>query len=197
MNKLQYPLQFKFRIGTLANDFIATDASGATVFYVREKIFAWKDQIKIYADEQKTNLLYELKSNRLIDFQQTFTITDSEGRVVGKVRRKTIRSLWRSTFNLMDAYDTHDYTIHEKNPWIKLGDSIFGEIPVLGALSGYILNPSYILTDDRNQERFELKKEPSFFGRKFSLHKIGDDEKDEERLVLSVILMVLMERNNG
>lgn len=197
MSKFNYPLHFQFKIGTLANDFVAKDASGHTICYVREKIFAWRDQIKIYSDESKTTLLYELISNKLIDFQQTFTITDHTGRVVGKVRRKSLRSLWRSTFRLMDHEDQHDHTIQEKNPWTKFMDGLFGEIPLIGILSGYVFNPAYLLSDSEGNVLFELKKEPSFFGRKFTVYKLTEEVVNEERFVLSLMLMVLIERSNG
>lgn len=197
MKTFNYPLHFQFRIGTFANDFVARDASGQTICYVREKIFAWRDQIKIYDDESKSNLLYELVSNKLIDFQQTFTITDYTARVVGKVRRKTLHSLWRSTFRLMDREDNHDHTIQEKNPWTKFMDGVFGEIPLIGVLSGYVFNPAYLLSNEEGKVLFELRKEPSFFGRKFTVDKLTDDTVDEERFVLSLMLMVLIERSNG
>ena len=197
MSTFNYPLYFQFKIGTIANDFIAKDASGQTICYVREKIFAWRDQIKIYSDESKTNLLYELVSDKLIDFQQTFTIKDHSGRIVGKVRRKTLRSLWRSTFRLMNSEDNHDHTIQEKNPWTKFMDGLFGEIPLIGILSGYFFNPAYLLSNSDGQVLFEIKKESSFFGRKFTVHKLTSDNVDEERFVLSLMLMVLIERSNG
>ncbi len=193
----QYPLAFKFQIGTISNDFIASDALGRQLFYVREKMFTWRDTIKVYRDSSKSALLYQLVSNKLIDFQQTFTLSDATGRVVGKVRRKSLRSLWRSTFYLMDDNDVHDYSITEKNPWTKMWDGLFGEIPIIGVLSGYILNPAYVLRSETGEELFEIRKEPSFFGRKFSVHKLAQEIPDEERLLLSLMLMVLIERSNG
>lgn len=197
MKDLPYPLHFRFKVTSFANDFTAVDAAGNTIYYVREKIFTFRDRIMVYRDQQKTELLYELVSNKLIDFQQTFTIYDAEQRVVGKVRRKTIRSLWRSTFNLMDPEDRLDHCIKEKNPWTKFFDGLFGELPLIGMLSGYVFNPSYILRNDVGEEMFEIKKEPSFFGRKFTVHKITTREIDDERFVLSLMLMVIMERSNG
>ncbi len=197
MSKYNYPLDFKFKIGTLSNDFEAKDALGNTLFYVREKILTWRDQMKVYSDSSKSELLYEMKSNRLIDFQQTFTITDTTNNVIGKVRRKSIRSLWKSTFKLVNADDEHDYTIQEKNAFVKMWDCIFGEIPIIGMLSGYVFNPSYILSNNAGEALFLLKKEPSFFGRKFKVEKLTTSEIDEERLVMSLTLMVLVERDRG
>jgi|SRR5690606_4960418 uncharacterized protein YxjI len=197
MSKYNYPLDFKFKIGTLSNDFEAKDALGNTLFYVREKILTWRDQMKVYSDSSKSELLYEMKSNRLIDFQQTFTITDAANNVIGKVRRKSIRSLWKSTFKLVNADDEHDYTIQEKNAFVKMWDGIFGEIPIIGMLSGYVFNPSYILSNNAGEALFELKKEPSFFGRKFKVEKLTSSDIEEERLVMSLALMVLVERDRG
>lgn len=197
MSNYNYPLDFKFKIGTLSNDFEAKDALGNTLFYVREKILTWRDQMKVYSDSSKSELLYEMKSNRLIDFQQTFTITDAANNVIGKVRRKSIRSLWKSTFKLVNADDEHDYTIQEKNAFVKMWDGIFGEIPIIGMLSGYVFNPSYILSNNAGEALFELKKEPSFFGRKFKVEKLTSSDIEEERLVMSLALMVLVERDRG
>ncbi|MGN5953528.1 hypothetical protein ACP6L2_02830 [Sphingobacterium lactis] len=197
MKDLKYPLHFKFRITSFAKDFLATDATGQPLYYVREKIFSWRDHIMVYRDSSKSEVLYEFISNKRIDFQQTFTIKDSEGKVLGKARRKTIKSLWRSTFNLMDASDLHDHTIKEKNPWTKFWDGLFGELPIIGMLSGYVFNPSYILRNDLDEPMFEIRKEPSFFGRKFSVLKLTDKDVDDERFVLSLMLMVIMERSNG
>lgn len=197
MDTLQYPLHFKFRISTLSNDFIAKDSSGKTIFYIREKILAWRDQMKVYSDESKSQLLYEIRSNKLIDFQQTFTITRATGEIIGKVRRKSIRSLWKSTFRLMDINDNHDHTIQEKNAFVKFWDGIFGEIPLIGMLSGYVFNPVYILSSNQGEALFELKKEPSFFGRRFTVHKLTQADVNDERMVLSLALMILSERSRG
>lgn len=197
MTAYNYPLSFKFKIGTLSNDFEAKDAFGNTLFYVREKILTWRDQMKVYSDSSKNELLYEIKSNRLIDFQQTFTITNSNGNVVGSVKRKSIRSLWKSTFKLMDENDNHDHTIQEKNAFVKMWDGIFGEIPIIGMLSGYVFNPSYILSTTEGEALFEIRKEPSFFGRKFTVEKLTTSDVNEERFVLSLALMVLVERRRG
>ena len=197
LNELQYPLHFLFHVSSFANDFTATDNSGRIIFYVRSKIFSWRDHIIVYRDKTKTEILYELRSNKLIDFQQTFTLTDKNGKVLGKVRRKSLKSLWRSTFNLLDENDYLDYIIKERDPWTKFFDGLFGEIPIIGMLSGYILNPSYLLNNNEGKTFFEIKKEPSFFGRKFSVYKENNDVINDERFILSLMLMVLIERSNG
>jgi hypothetical protein len=43
-----------------------------------------------------------------------------------------------------------------------------------------------------------FKKDSSFFGRKFSLHELKQiDENAQERIVLSLMMMILLERRRG
>lgn len=197
-NTYQYPIDFKFKIATFSNDFEAKDAQGRSLFYAREKILSWRDVIKIYTDSSKSELLYTLRSNKLIDFQQTFSISKADGVELGRVRRKSIKSLWRSTFELRNPQGDLDYYIHEKSVWTKFWDSLFGEIPIIGTLSGYVFNPAYILSDKQGRAYFEIKKMPSFFGRKFKVEKLSNEQlEEEERLLLSMVLLVLIERDNG
>ena len=52
--EFNYPLTFEFKLGTLSNDFIAKDASGQTIAYVRQKMFRLKEAIMVYGDENKS-----------------------------------------------------------------------------------------------------------------------------------------------
>lgn len=193
-----YPLDLTFKISTFSNDFVAHDALGQSLFYAKEKIFTWRDLVHIYRDSSKSDLLYTLRSNKLIDFQQTFTIAKASGEELGTVRRKSIKSLWRSTFELRNPRKELDYSIQEKSVWTKFWDNLFGEIPIIGALSGYVFNPAYILSDAQGQALFEIMKMPSFFGRRFKVFKLKQEPiPDEERLVISIAMLVLLERENG
>jgi len=197
INQLQFPLDFKFHIATISNDFSVTDATGQSVFYVREKMFTWRDRIKVYSDSKQTALLYELTSNKLIDFQQTFTITDRNGKVVGKARRKTLKSFWTATFHIYDANDQHMFTIKERSGLVRMLDGMVGEIPILGFFSGYVFNPKYALSDLSGKELMEISKEPSFFGRKFKLEKLADTEGNDELFILSYMMLLIADRNRG
>ena len=75
---------------------------------------------------------------------------------------------------------------------------MLGQIPILGGFTGYLFNPSYIITDLKNQNIVRMKKEPSFFGRKFVLNELKPiDLDDKERIILGFMMMVLLERRRG
>ena len=70
-----------------------------------------------------------------------------------------------------------------------------GEIPVVGMLSGYFLNPSFGVNDAAGQEAYLLKKGPSLMERRFSLQKTGTAA--HELVTLSLMMLMLLERAKG
>ena len=67
-------------------------------------------------------------------------------------------------------------TIKEENPWSKVFDAMFGEIPLLGIFTGYVFNPSYLVSRPNGMPVMRLKKERSFLGRSFSINKLAEIE---------------------
>ena len=197
ISQIQFPLDFKFHIATISNDFSVTDANNQSVFYVREKIFSWRDVIRVYRNKSKNEELYTLRSNKLIDFQQTFTIKNDKGEIVGKARRKTFKSFWTATFYIYDVDDKHLFTIKERSGFVRLVDGMLGEIPILGFFTGYVFNPKYVLSDLNGTELMEISKEPSFFGRKFKLHNYKAKPDQYELFILSYMMLLISDRDRG
>ena len=198
MKDLQFPIHFTFKISSIANDFVAKDATGSTVAYVRQKMFKLKEDIRVYNNESKTATNFVIKADRWIDFSAAYSMVDSSGKELGKIARKGWASIWKATYHVIDQNQKQQYTITEDNAWVKVCDKLLGEIPILGGLTGYFFNPSYSLKDHQGKAIARLKKEPSFLGRKFILSKLNDmDTDDQERIVLSFMMMVLLERRRG
>ncbi|WP_040278172.1 LURP-one-related/scramblase family protein [Psychroserpens damuponensis] len=198
MKDLKYPISFKFHVTTLSNDFTATDASGKTVAYVRQKMFKLKEAISIYDSTNKTNLTHTIKADQWIDFSAAYSFKDAQGKELGKIARKGWASIWKAHYELIDQRQKLQYHIREDNAWVKVMDNMLGNIPILGGFTGYLFNPSYTVTDLNGQAVCQLKKEPSFFGRKFKLSKLKPiDNDDDERIILGFMMMVLLERRRG
>jgi hypothetical protein len=198
MQNLQFPIQLQFKISTLANDFTARDAKGNVVAYVRQKMFKFKEDISIYSDETRSKINYQIKADRWLDFSAAYGFFDENGAGFGKIVRKGWRSIWKSEYELIDESENIQYHIREENAWVKVIDSLIGEIPVLGMFTGYFFNPSYIVTNKNDEIIVRLKKLPSFFGRNFEIDKIGKiDNDDDDRIMLGLMMMILLERRRG
>lgn len=199
LKNLNYPLDFKFKITTLASDFNITDRNGNYVAYVRQKMFKLKEDVIVFSDESRTKELFNIKANQWIDFNASYMMTDLvNGKRFGRLARKGMRSIWKARYDIIDDNDKPIYQINEDNGWVKVLDSFVGEIPILGMFTGYFLNPSYTVKDNAGKEYFRLKKMPSLIGRRFQLERLIDiDDEDESLVVLSFLMMVLLERARG
>jgi hypothetical protein len=193
-----YPIELSFKISTLANDFVAKDASGTTIAYVRQKMFKLIDEIVVFADESKSKELYRIAANKWLDFSATYNFTTSDGKEIGKVARKGWRSVWKARYEVFAPSGEPSLLIQEENPWTKVLDALLNEVPILNLFSGYMFNPGYTVSRTDGTQVVLLKKQPSFFGRKFRIIKHADFlDGEEERTLLALMMMILLERRRG
>lgn len=193
-----YPLHLQFKIATLHNDFTATDALGNTIAYARQKMFKLKEHVQVFSDTGQADLKYEIRANQWLDFNTSYSFIDAAGRNLGRLVRKGWKSLWRASYLLFDENDQQGLFIKEKNAWVKVWDGMLSEVPLLGIFSGYLFNPAYTVTRPDGTLICSFKKDASFWGRKFTLHKEAEFEKGEEdRVLLGLMMMVLLERRRG
>lgn len=196
--KLNFPLEFEFKIGTLANDFIAKDAQGNTISYVRQKMFKFKEDVVLFSDQSRSTELYRIKADRWIDFNASYSFSNSNNAYMGSVARKGMKSLLKASYAIFNPEKKQEYSVNEENPWAKVGDSVLGQIPVVGMFTGYFCNPKYIVKDLNGEIIARLTKQASFFGRKFKLDSLKEiPTEDGERIMLSLMMIVLLERQRG
>ncbi|BAY61107.1 hypothetical protein NIES22_11680 [Calothrix brevissima NIES-22] len=194
---MQYPLELTFKLWALAPQISIADSQGNLVFYVKQKLFKLKEAITIFADAEQTRPLYYIKADRIIDFSARYNFSDSEGREIGAVKRRGLRSLWRARYDIFDG-ETSNLTIQEKNPWVKVADALFAEIPVVGLFTGYVFNPVYLVSRADGTVVMRLEKIPSFLSRRFTIKQVDQlSDREQEQVLLSLMMMLLLERNRG
>lgn len=195
---MNYPIEFSFKILAIASQIYIRDSSGALLGYVKQKLFKLKEDINVFADENQSQLLYNIKADRVIDFSAKYNFTDSRGNFLGSIKRKGMRSIFKANYEIYDASDVQVMKINEENGWIKVVDSLIGEVPIVGMFTGYFFNPSYVVSRMNDVPVARLAKQPAFFEGKFQMTKIGDINPDEEsRVVLGLLAMTLLERARG
>jgi uncharacterized protein YxjI len=195
---MNFPLSLSFKLLALANQIYVRDANGNLLGYVKQKMFKLKEDINIFADEQQTQLLFNIKADRMIDWSANYSFTDSRGNYLGSIKRQGMRSIWKASYDIFDSGGNQAYRIHEENGWVKVADALFGELPVVGILSGYVFNPTYVVERMDGTPVAHLKKQPAMFEGKFLLANLSSLSTEEEtRIVLGVLMMTLLERRRG
>lgn len=194
---LSYPLDLGFKIATIGTRVRVSDATGRQIGYVRKKKFRLKEDVTVYEDESQKSAKYRIKADRVWDFSASYTISTPDGRRLGAVGRQGVKSLWRSSYSIVDEMGSKVGSIHEENPWTKVFDSLVEIIPFADAFDGLFFNPAYLISL-RGEPVLRLRKERALFESRFALEKLHEfSEKEEDLLLPSVIMMILLERDRG
>lgn len=143
---MNYPIKLSFKLLAIASQIYVRDANGQLIGYVKQKLFKLKEDINVFADEQQTQHLYKIKADRIIDFSAKYTFTDAQGRGVGSISRKGMRSIFKAHYLIFDENENQIMEIREENGWVKVVDTVVGEVPILGMFTGYFFNPAYIVS---------------------------------------------------
>lgn len=191
---MQYPLTLTFKTIALAPQIAVRDAAGNEICYVRQKLFKLKEKISVFATSQMDDLLCEIHADRIMDFSASYSFLN-EGNPFGSVKRRGMRSFWRSHYEISDGV-AHKYTVSEGNPWSKVFDGLLGGIPILGIFAGYFFQPRYEVKNLDATICYVLRKQPAFLEGKFTVEETVESE-DDLFILMALMMITLLERKRG
>jgi uncharacterized protein YxjI len=100
----QYTL--KRQVFALTGKFRFYDASEQLVLFSEQKMFKLREDIRVYADESKSQEVLMIKARQIIDFSAAYDVIDSmSGQKVGALRRKGLASMLRDEWEVLDVND--------------------------------------------------------------------------------------------
>jgi uncharacterized protein YxjI len=193
-----FPLDLRFKLIAIAAQISVRDANGQLVFYVKQKAFKLREAVTVFADEGQTRALYTIAADRVLDLSAQYHIADANGRPLGAVRRRGMRSLWSAHYEIERGGATV-FVIREENPWVKVIDGVIGQLPLIGALTGYFLHPAYrVAQREEAPSKLRVVKQPALFEGRYVIEKLETVSDEDERLiVLALLMMLLLERARG
>lgn len=198
--RMNFPLSLRFKLLAFSPQIYVTDAAQQPVLYVKQKLFKLREKIEVFRDESRSQLLCTIQANKIIDWSARYNFTAADGSNLGAVGRKGMRSLWRAHYEVFAPGDNNpDFVIREENPWTKVADSFFGELPIIGIFTGYLFHPRYLVTrKSTGQPVFRLSKQSALWEGKFLIEKFGDaSEQEETSLTLALLMLILLEKRRG
>jgi uncharacterized protein YxjI len=195
--QLQFPLTLRMKLIALAPQFFVEDTNQKPVAYIKQKLFKLKEAINIFADETQKEVLYTITADRIIDFSARYNLKNAAGLMLGSVKRHGMRSLWRAQYDVYNG-DRVSFSISEESVLTRFFDNIFSQIPLVGALSGYVFQPSYIVKRESGEEVMRLSKQPALWEGVFKMDLLAVlNSAEQESLMLSLFMTVLLERQSG
>ncbi len=195
---MQYPLDLRFKLIAISSQIHVRDADDRLLYHVKQKLLKLKEDVTVFEDEHQSSPRFRIKADRVLDISARYHITDMSGREIGAVQRRGMRSIWRAHYEIYHN-GQQLFEIREENPWVKMADGFFGELPLIGLLSGHVFHPVYAVRRMSDGEMvMRVEKRPAFFESRYSVE--ANPERlgaYEELAVMSVLMMLLLERNRG
>jgi len=90
----------------LTGKFRFYEPSGNLVMFSEQKMFKLREDIRVYADEEKTQEVLSIKARQIIDFSAAYDVVDTAyNQKVGTLRRQGWSSMLRDEWQVLDAND--------------------------------------------------------------------------------------------
>jgi len=196
---MNYPIQLRFKKITLTNEMRVIDGAGQDIAYVRQKLLKLKEEVIVFSDRTKTKEIFKIKADKVIDWSPTYTVYDPAGNPLANTKRSGAKSLWNATYEL-NVGEKQIGVLSERNPWVKFFDALLGEIPIIGVVLGYFINPTYDLASPEGKIIANLVKRPAVFEGYYTLENVALSEMNDNDQYLTVLLLMMigaMERERG
>ena len=194
-----FPIDIRFKLIAIAPQIFVRDANGTLLAYVRQKLLKLREDILVYGDAERAQPLFRIRADRIIDIGARYTISDAGTEMpLGSVRQQGLRSLWRAHYEIEHGGQLA-FTVREESVWVRVLDGAFGQIPIVGALTGYLFHAAYRITNvATGQDVLRLVKRPALFEGRFQLESLAPLSTEEERLLLlSCMMILLLERSRS
>lgn len=148
------------------------DPNGQLVLFSEQKMFKWKEDIRVYADESKMQEVLSIKARQVIDFSAAYDVVDATtNQHVGTLRRKGWRSMVRDEWEVLDANENVIGMLFEDNPTLAM---------LRRLLLGSLLPQNYDLTMG-NVRVADLKQRFNLFRYELDLDFTMDTENALDR----------------
>jgi uncharacterized protein YxjI len=177
------------------------------IAWAAQKLFRLREAVTVYTDSSRKEILYSISADRVMDFGARYHFSNTHGKPLGSVQRFGLKSLWKAKYDILDSTASVMsiqepaniiMSIREENPWIKVLDGLIEIIPLAELFTGLFLHPAYTVSRPDGSVVMRIRKQAGFLESRFSIEKKATlDELDEQRVLLSAIMVVLMERRRG
>ncbi len=97
------------------------DNAGNLCFFVKQKAFKIREDIRVYSDESMTQELLLIKARQIIDFSAAYDVIDSAtGTKLGTYKRKGFKSIIKDEWLILNNQDMEIGLIQEDNMGLAL-----------------------------------------------------------------------------
>ena len=171
------------------------DQHGEPFAFVEQARFKFKEDIRFYSDDSKSEELWRIVARQRFDPSARYDVTTAAGEKLGEIQKAFGTSLLRSTYKIYD--DGEEVTVNERNIAVAVFRRAVGFIPYVDWVSDFLPIPyDFTFTRDGKEIGTHVRKRMKI-GDTYTLDLSGDQERALDRrlaLALAVGLDALQAR---
>jgi uncharacterized protein YxjI len=119
--------------------------AGEQVCFVEQKRFKFKEDIRFYTDDSKTQELMRIKARQAFDPRATYDVTDDLGSKIGAIQKVFGASLLRSTYRILGASGDEIAIATEKSVPIAVARRAVGFVPYVENVANWLPIPYHFV----------------------------------------------------
>jgi uncharacterized protein YxjI len=160
---------------------------GPPFCFVQQRRFAFKEDIRFYADDSKQQELMRIKARQAFDPSARYEVTDAAGQRIGEIQKVFGASLLRSTYVMYDAYNNEAARATEKSLGVALGRRAVDLVPYVGAFGDWLPIPYHFVFKRGATVLGSHTRQAFKFRDTYTIDMSGDPERTlDRRLVLAI-----------
>lgn len=175
----------------------STDASGeksALVAFAQQKRLAFKEKVTFFADEAKTQPIFTLRAEKVMDVHGRYLIEDTAGNYIGSFKKEFKKSLLKSTWSVLDQSGQPTLQIAENSLSLALFRRFGGFIPIVGGVVDVIvlfLRYHFAITNPMTSQEVGQYKKTTLFRDHYALSMNEDAYDQYDWRVLAAVAVAL------
>lgn len=131
-------LRVKQKITAFVNKYqvfdISDGKSDELVAFAQQKRLNLKEKILFYDSEDKSNLIFTLRAEKVLDVHGKYFVEDPYGELIGSFSKDFKKSLTNSTWHLFDSRDNEVLVVFESSSAVAAFRRFASFIPLIGGL---------------------------------------------------------------
>ncbi len=160
---------------------------GPPVCFVEQKRFSFKEDIRFFTDETKSQEMMRLKARQRFDPRARYDVTDAAGSKIGEIQKVFGGSLLRSTYRLYGADGQELAVAREKSLPVALFRRAVGFIPYVDDFADWLPIPYHFEFLRGDQVLGSHTREKMKFRDTYHIDMSPDTERTlDRRLILAI-----------
>lgn len=187
---LAAPLKVRCKsFAKIGHEVFISDQADNLLLWVKQKGFKLKEDIRVFADESKSEERLTIQARKVMDFNAAFDVVDpGTGEKIGGFRRKGWSSFIKDEWQILDVNENQIGAIHEDTMVLAL---------LRRFLTSLIPQTYEFKVNDETVAQLKQHFNPFLFKGEFHMLPQGSDKLDPRLAIAGVVLLMIMEGRQG